>query len=830
MLAILIAIIVLLLAGATFFLLSRRKTIVKLTNDEYNLLMNQKFDRFMMKTFMARGDINSTYEALDADRNKVVALRVLHKSLSYNDNMVQQFFFKGEMLKYLADRFPGNHFIQSVAFGTARVFDEQRPYIVSDYIWGVSLSELLNRFGVLSPRDTVTVITQVAESVKMAHSQRIWMRELSPANIIVTVNDAGKPLAIVANIGIPFKSLPSESSAELRKGYYSPEDRRGQDVNEQSDVYALASLTFRMLEGYDVSARKEGQPWTGTSALLESALIDSTLSRTPSVDGFMRLLTSIQTAPPTVKDLQWGVEIIRIIKGHGKIKVKRSGSETLSQTTTRRSYAPVVPRETKERVVGGFMSGVAAAFVMWIGKKVESIFSSPKNAIRAGIIAIVALALALWYFVFAPPKTTVTVITEPSGAAVVVNGVTVGESTPVKDHTVDSGKVILRIQKVGFFTVDTTVSASRGQHQEVSVMLHPAANLSISINPPDALVVLDKDTLAARQMGNLETSIGKHQIIVVKAGLQGVARELDLKQGTNPPLTFTLAKGAPRLSVTSDPPGAMVYVNESLSGSTPYQNSDIQPGTYRVRVAMDGYEEYAEAVSIRTDREDNIDVKLSPAVAFVLTTDPPGGEVIVDGKDEGPTPLTAAKIKVGQRSLKIKKLGYQDYDTTLMVVEKQNLTLTATLVPLRAPARFIIKPFGTIYVDDKPLAADQSTYSGDLPAGTHVIKVVHPSYGTWQKSETIVPRKAIDFSIDFNVFVTISVISVDESGKTLPGASISVDGNKTDQYTPGQITRRTGLHIIDIQRDGYASVGGAMSVNLEPGQKGPVKFTMKKVK
>ncbi len=830
MLALLIIVIVLLLIGATIFFLGRRKTVVKLTNDEYNLLMNQKFDRFILKTFMARGDINSTYEALDPERNKVVALRILHKNLCYNDNMVQQFFFKGEMLKYLADRFPGHHFIQSVNFGTARVFDEQRPYIVSDYVWGVSLSELLDRFGALSPRDTVTIMTQVADAVKMAHSQRIWIRELSPANVVVTVNDAGKPLAIVANIGVPFKSLPSESSAELRKGYYSPEDRRGQDVNEQSDVYALAALTFRMVEGYDVSGRKEGQPWSGSSAILEPALIDSTLSRTPSVDGFLRSLSSLQSSPSSVKDLQWGVEIIRIIKSHGKVKVKRSGAETLSQTTTRRTYAPVVPRETKERVVGGFLSGLTAAFVMWVGKRVESIFSSPKKAIRAALVALVALALGLWYFVFAPPKTTVSVITEPSGAAVTVNGVTVGETTPLKNHTVDSGKVMLRIQKIGFFSVDTSVVAARGQHQEVSVTLHPAANLSVSVNPPDALVIFDKDTLGTRQLASIEAAIGKHQIVITKPGLQGVARELDVKQGENPPFTFTLSKGAPRLSVTSDPPGAMVYINESLSGSTPYQNSDIQPGSYRVKVAMDGYEDYTEAVSIRTDREDKVDVKLSAAVGMVLASDPPGAEVFVDGKDLGPAPLTGAKIKVGERKLKIKRPGFQDYDTTLMVMEKQNLNLTATLVPLRAPARFIIKPFGTIYVDDKPLAADQSTYAGDLPAGTHVIKVVHPTYGTWQKTETMVPRKPVDFAIDFNVFVTVSVISVDENGKTIQGASVSIDGKKTDQYTPGQITVRTGLHVIDVQRDGYTTVGGAMSVNLEHGQKGPVKFTLKKLK
>lgn len=825
-----ILVAVILIAVLLLVIVLRRKTVVKLTNDEYNLLAGRKFERFELQSFMARGDINSTYEARDPERNKPVALRVLHRSLSYNDNIVQQFFFKGEMLKYLADRFPGDHFIQNVQYGTTRVFDEPRQYIVSDYIWGVSLAEVLDRYGRLSPRDTVTLVAQIAEAVKLAHSQRIWIRELSPQNIILTAKDTGKPVAVLANIGVPFKSLPSEASVDVKKGYYSPEDRRDEDVDEQSDVFAIAALTFRMLEGYDLSQRKEGEAWSALSAPLESALMESRQTRVPSVDGFLRSLNSILSVSSPVKDLQWGPEIVRILKSHGSVKVKRSGAETLGETAPRRrARAPIVSKETKERVVGGFLSGLAAAFVLWISRKIESVFASPKKAMRVAAIGIVGLAVALWFFVFKPPKTTISVVTDPTGAALVINGVPVGETTPVEDHSVDSGKVSLRIRKVGFFTVDTSIVAPYRQHRDLSLTLHPAANLAINVNPPDALVILDKDTLSLQQLQNVETTIGKHEITITKGGLAGIAREVDLKQGMNPPLAVTLSKGAPRLSVTSDPPGASVFINDVLSGTTPYQNPDIQPGSYRVKIVMDGFEDHAENVIVRTDREDRVEAKLSPAVAFTFTSTPPGADVTVDGKSIGQSPLTGAKITVGDHRLKVKKGGFLDYDTAVTVIDKQPLSIAATLSPLKASAKFVIKPFGTIYVDDKPLAADQTLYNGDLPAGSHTIKVVHPTYGTWQKTETILPKKSLDFTIDFNVFVTVSVVSVDESGKSVMGASITIDGKKTDQFTPGQITQRIGQHTLELKRDGYTVISGPTVVNLEAGQSAPLRFIMKKV-
>ena len=223
-----------LLLIALYLVAFRRKQTVKLTADEYNLLMRRKFDNYDLRSFLVRGDFNTTFEAFDPDRKTTVALRILDHNKIYHDQIVQQFNLKGEMLKFLAERYPGDRFVQGIKFGTVKIEEEPRPYIVSDYVQGASLYDILERYGTLSPKDALEIIRQLAEAVSLAHSQRIWVREIAPQNVLLTINPSGKLVVTLANVGVPFKSLPSEYSAELKKGYYSPEDRRDELVDERN--------------------------------------------------------------------------------------------------------------------------------------------------------------------------------------------------------------------------------------------------------------------------------------------------------------------------------------------------------------------------------------------------------------------------------------------------------------------------------------------------------------------------------------------------------------------------------------------------------------------
>jgi serine/threonine protein kinase len=816
------------------FILIKRRSSVKLTTDEFNLLTRKYFDRYELRSFLVRGDFNTTYEAFDPEKNKTVLIRVLHKKLIYNDNVAQQFQFKAEMLKYLAERFSGKLFLQNVRFGTTYVDDEPRPFIVTDLISGVSLAEVLNKQNRLSPNDAVKIINQVAKAVSSAHSQRIWIRDLAPGNIILSLDDGGNLAVTLANIGVPFKNLPSDEAIQFKQGYYSPEDKRGESVNEQSDIYAIAALTFRMLEGYDLSYRNEGEPWSGITSVLENSLMNDPHKRPSSVDNFLKSINSILTFKSNVRDVRWSVLIPQILKGHKTVKIKSSGQDTITRTAPGRGVGIPMSKQTKEKVSSSLLTGLATAVIFWFGKKIESVLSSPKKAIRVAAISIVALAVGLWYFVFSPDKTTISVFTEPPGAVVTVNDAPSGKNTPLEKLTVDVGKLLIKIQKKDFFAAETSIVTIEGQHTELNFNLKPSGTLSISVMPPDAIVVVDNDTIPPFQLGTVERSTGKHRILVIHPVYGEKTEEVELKQGENKNLRYNLAPSGgaamvERLVVNSEPSGASVIIGEMEIGRTPYRDSLIQPGYHKIKIVVGpDYEDYEQVVRIIGNKPVTIDAKLSPAGIINITTQPAGIPVFMDGKEIGISPVADLKIASGKHRFKLQKDGFKDYDTTLNISQKQNYTISKNLVPMIGKLKLRAKPYGSIYIDDQLKKSDTDIpLNIEVPSGTRKIKITHPKYGTWEKSVSIKTDESVDIFVDFDKVFTLTITAFDDAGSPLR-AEIFVDDKSEGKQTPAQIKVRSGLHKIEARLGGYTLVDAAKLINFEKDFDQPLKFTLKK--
>jgi len=144
------------------------------------------------------------------------------------------------------------------------------------------------------------------------------------------------------------------------------------------------------------------------------------------------------------------------------------------------------------------------------------------------------------------------------------------------------------------------------------------------------------------------------------------------------------------------------------------------------------------------------------------------------------------------------------------------------LIALIGNLKILVKPLGSIYVDNLPRANNTDVkYSIDLPAGPHVVKAVHPSWGMWEKDVDIKPDGLHEITIDFNKIVTIRVVA------TPVEAEIYVDKKASGYWTPSQLKLRVGRHSISVRRDGYVLVGEEQVVNLEDELKTPLKFTLK---
>ncbi|MDF2606280.1 MAG: protein kinase family protein [Bacillales bacterium] len=135
-----------------------------------------------------------------------------------------------------------------------RIYDvnmrQDRPYFRMDYIKGKTLKDI----GILTPKESLGIIKQIAEGLKYAHSKNIIHRDLKESNIIVcdgkndiTIIDFGIGAFIDANLD---KNLTTTGDTAVGGPHTAPELYDNPKLrDERSDIYSIGYLWFKLLTG-----------------------------------------------------------------------------------------------------------------------------------------------------------------------------------------------------------------------------------------------------------------------------------------------------------------------------------------------------------------------------------------------------------------------------------------------------------------------------------------------------------------------------------------------------------------------------------------------------
>jgi serine/threonine-protein kinase len=136
---------------------------------------------------------------------------------------------------------------------------EGEPYIVSELLEGETLSDRLRR-GTLSPQEAIGYAVQLGDGLAAAHDKGIIHRDLKPENLFLSRNGRLKILdfgiaKLVAHAPEQVDELPAsrprtETGAILGTiGYMSPEQIRGEAVDERSDIFSCGMIFYEMVAG-----------------------------------------------------------------------------------------------------------------------------------------------------------------------------------------------------------------------------------------------------------------------------------------------------------------------------------------------------------------------------------------------------------------------------------------------------------------------------------------------------------------------------------------------------------------------------------------------------
>jgi serine/threonine protein kinase len=125
------------------------------------------------------------------------------------------------------------------------------PYFVLEYVDGVPIDAYSDTRR-LSIRERLLLFRTVCLAVEHAHEQHVVHRDIKPTNILV--NAEGVPKLLDFGIAKLLTSGGGESETVTRAGmltpeFASPEQMRGESVDEAADIYALGVLLYRLLVG-----------------------------------------------------------------------------------------------------------------------------------------------------------------------------------------------------------------------------------------------------------------------------------------------------------------------------------------------------------------------------------------------------------------------------------------------------------------------------------------------------------------------------------------------------------------------------------------------------
>lgn len=174
----------------------------------------------------------------------------------------------------------------------------------------------------------------------------------------------------------------------------------------------------------------------------------------------------------------------------------------------------------------------------------------------------------------------------------------------------------------------------------------------------------------------------QYSLEVEKAGYQPMQTALQVKPGSVIDQKVTLESLLKGLYLTSNPPGADVFINGAKqSGQTPV-TLPLAPGQYNLVVRLPGYEAYAGNVQVKDNIQTQLAVELNARIAWAqVDTTPKGAEIFVDGTTTGQTTPARVQMPAGLHTLIIRLPGYQQVKRTVQASEGGTVNLQETLKP-----------------------------------------------------------------------------------------------------------------------------------------------------
>jgi len=468
--------------------------------------------RYRIGEQIGEGGMGVVYKALHVTLNKTLALKVLRGEMAKDPEVVQRFIQEAQAATSIGHE----NIIDISDFGR---LPDGTVYFVMEYLDGRPLNDLIKRGGSIPMAEAVAIVRQIGSALGAAHLRGIVHRDLKPDNVYVVARGEQTTYVKVLDFGIA--KVGGASNKLTRTGmvfgtphYMSPEQAAGQSVDARTDIYALGIIMYEMFTGH--------VPFDADTFM---AVLTKHMFEQPApmnAPGAGRMLGAIeqitlralekkpenryQTMQELVEDLD------RVVGGarprlSGSIATAATAAladalepRTRSEMNLEAQLQGAAPsRSVAPRWIWLGAGGLSAALVLtasWMALRDDS--SPAEAAAKApGVVppglppappvaplpSTAAPANAATIPRAAPSSPAVVTITsEPSGAALVMDGAILGY-TPAELPRVEQGSRLLELRLEGFVTEPVRLLPSTSAVFQVRLRKAPKAVSGASAKP-----------------------------------------------------------------------------------------------------------------------------------------------------------------------------------------------------------------------------------------------------------------------------------------------------------------------------------------------------------
>jgi eukaryotic-like serine/threonine-protein kinase len=194
---------------------------------------------------ISEGGMGKVYLARQHALKRFVCVKVLAIPEGEDADLCRARFYREAELLASASH---PHILSIFDFGTTT--DSHQPFLVTEYIEGGDLRRLMIPGEAMPIGQARSILLQVGEALTFLHGKGILHRDLKPENVLMPTSSLVK----LGDLGI---AVLQEEAGVLTKtlrgmgtvGYVSPEQQYGLKVDERTDQFSLAALSYELMTG-----------------------------------------------------------------------------------------------------------------------------------------------------------------------------------------------------------------------------------------------------------------------------------------------------------------------------------------------------------------------------------------------------------------------------------------------------------------------------------------------------------------------------------------------------------------------------------------------------